>query len=332
MKNEDRSLTDVYTDVRSFASIKLPTHKRIYSTTYIPQKFEIESPIPRSHTMLRVPRNIPLPITAKYHEIRQSVSHGFSVAKRIFGAVPESCIVGFTGWVCTYDVGTFRVPSSLFYGIGSTARLPSRGRVLVKIVLFSKVNVKDHSVGPLLEVLYGDGYVHEYASRHLASEGMVPELYIAGVHPFGYFVSVMEFIDGLSLYDVMFPKNDETPNDARGSRYAKELEIIVKRLLRLGVMHHDLHWRNVLVTRSTGKLCVIDFGSSSFIKLPAWFQRILDTMPNINISSPLFLGKYHSQLTPLANVYMWSKDVEYYHPMIEIIVFLRNIRRGLRNK
>jgi predicted Ser/Thr protein kinase len=283
--------------------------------------------------MLDIPKNVLLPVTWTYHQRTisetQSIHRGLNVASRMFGSEPDTCNVTNTGWMCTYDASKIRhdIPSRLLYGMGSAARLPSRGRVMVKIVAFRKRYSANgrHAVGPVLEVLYGDGYVHEYASRHLAKEGMVPELYFAGVHPIGYFVSVMEFIDGVPLYDDYFGGKIKSPIDT--SSRAAEIATIVKRLLRAGVMHHDLHWWNVLVRRENGRACVIDFGESSFIRTPPWIQRTLNASPNVNILSPAFLGKYHTELTPLANAYMLSKNytLPFYHPMIEIVAFLRSV-------
>ena len=328
----NREMASAYATTRRLIGKKRPPKTTEWS--YIPRRVKTmvrsDDGIPHSTTMLSVDKRTELPFTPSERNSlphSQRDVHGLVIARSVMSGNPQSCEVTQTGWVCKYDASELNAPS-LMHRIGSPKRLPSRGAVMVKIVMFPRVVRKTRHVGPILDVMYGDGYVHEYLSRHLADEGMVPKLYVAGVHRSGYFVCIMEYIDGVPLIERYF--------DARGrfvattldaTTRARELSAVVKRLLKLGVMHHDLHGGNVVVrNRKNDKVCVIDFGLASFIKLPPWFHRTLDTSPDIDILSPSFIKRYHSNLTPLANGHLMAKGpFKFYYPMIGTVAYLRSI-------
>lgn len=108
-----------------------------------------------------------------------------------------------------------------------------------------------------------------------------PKLYFAGVDVAArVFVTVMELVNGVTLYEYLRGKRTLTP-----STYLNIEKAIVSMWLN-GIVHGDLHDDNIMVSRNGSRVWVIDFGFAVVLpdnRLQA-LKRVMDDVPNVSNS------------------------------------------------
>lgn len=78
---------------------------------------------------------------------------------------------------------------------------------------------------------------------------------------------ILEYIDGFPLHKCIWGYNDGTGFPESVARYfAAQIVLAVEALHSQGYMHRDVKSGNVLVSRATGNVTLIDFGMAKRIK------------------------------------------------------------------
>lgn len=137
---------------------------------------------------------------------------------------------------------------------------------------------------------------------------IAPTLYFSGVYG-GYAITCMEYVSGVPLQKYI--ANGTLTNDI-----VKKLERAVETLLRIGVVHGDLHANNIMVTPS-GRVVILDYGFAfdipprvhdAVLKIlnstksieTAWIESGLQNVVNARFVS---IPYYHSNLKMLQKVH-----------------------------
>jgi serine/threonine protein kinase len=142
--------------------------------------------------------------------------------------------------------------------------------------------------------------VAEDGVRYCADE-VVPRLYWSGFFPKDNVqVMVMEGIDGKTLYSTLAPARREVAR----ALYAK-VEHAVFTLWAFGIVHGDLHWNNVMVSRE-GQVKIVDFGFALMADKLARFPT-----PD---ARTMRSAKYHKLVDTLSDDTMLHRRYPVYNP------------------
>ena len=188
---------------------------------------------------------------------------------------------------------------------------PQRGqRVVVKVTSILPDDWRDGGFEPpswLLREAQIQAYlttagckIAEDGVRYCADE-VVPRLYWSGFFPRDNVqVMVMEGIDGKTLSKTL----DVAKRDVARSVYAK-VEHAVFTLWAFGIVHGDLHWQNVMVSRE-GQVKIVDFG----------FALLADKLARFPTPDARTMrsAKYHRLVDTLSDVTMLHRGYPRYNP------------------
>ena len=201
--------------------------------------------------------------------------------------------------------------------------IDTQPRVVLKIEKLQRLTPIDSD---LVYTLAGESYIQQYVhvnggvpiTNVTRTPVVSPKVYFSGTLANQYHLICMAHVDGVPLS--RYAKNGYITDDVYDA-----MSVAVKTLIRNGVVHSDLHWNNVFITkdaRST-RATILDYGFATIVP-PAIHRKmvkVLDESGSID-------DAYHK--TGVVNVINAAKSrFTYYHSnakMMRLLTYLKHRR------
>jgi serine/threonine protein kinase len=170
----------------------------------------------------------------------------------------------------------------MYRSMDNRDKTPSFPRQTPRVVIFKveRCNYKKTSWPGFLQKKLYEAHIHRYLSTHSKTAHIVPPYYFSGTLD-NHFVTCMGAVEGRSLTGVFrdFGYTDLEP-------IYNALEKTVKDLWASGVVHGDLHGKNIIVDKRNGRWTVtlLDFGLAMFIP-PKIHEAVLGMIEKGNVQN-----------------------------------------------
>ena len=210
------------------------------------------------------------------------LSIGRFFASTIFPKVAVCIGKGSNGSIYKVDTTDPSFLGDMYRSMDNRDKTPLFPHQTPRVVIFKveRCNYKKKNWPEFLQKKLYEAHIHRYLCTHSKTAHIVPPYYFSGTLD-NHFVTCMGAVEGRSLTGVFrdFGYTDLEP-------IYNALEKAVKDLWASGVVHGDLHGKNIIVGKKNGRWTVtlLDFGLAMFIP-PKIHEAVLGMIEQGNVQN-----------------------------------------------